>query len=164
MREILFRGKRKDSDEWKEGSYVYQHGCHMIYLPDGVDGEYGFDYYHVNPETVGQFTGLTDKNGKKIFEGDILLAKVYETKTENVPVWGKNKVRTGNKIDVVWTVEYKNFMTSCGYFIYGKDRRFHRLLTNSVIFNNDCEVIGNIHDSPELLEKERGNDANHTTE
>ena len=100
---------------------------------------------------MGQFTGLTDKNGKKIFEGDILRAKVYEVAEEDSEVWGKHKIRTGNKIDAAWTVEYKNYNASCGYFIFGKDRRFHRLLTYSVIFNNKCEVIGNIHDNPELL-------------
>lgn len=148
MREILFRGKREDNGQWIQGDYQHFHIENDIYVYIGIWGE---ETRSVKPETVGQFTGLTDKNGKKIFEGDILRAKVYEMEFEDFPGIGKRKVRTGNKIDAVWTVEYKNFNASCGYFIYGKDRRFNRLLTYSVIFNNECEVIGNIHDNPKLL-------------
>ena len=140
MREILFRGKENPSGKWIEGFLVGN--CH---IGDWVSCT------PVHSRTVGQFTGLTDKNGRKIFEGDILRAKVYEKEFVDFPGIGKRKVRTGNKIDAVWTVEYKNFNASCGYFVYGKDRRFNRLLTYSVIFNNECEVIGNIHDNPELL-------------
>ena len=166
MREILFRGKSVNNGEWVHGNLVIttiepaddtpiKH-YHIEDMTIGVfpnEFQSGFDET-VDPETVGQYTGLTDKNGKKIFEGDILRAKVYEYAKEDSVSWGKQRFRTGNKIDAFWTVEYKNFNASCGYFVYGKDRRFHRLLTHSVIFNNECEVIGNIHDNPALLEGE----------
>ena len=66
MREILFRGKNVDSDKWHYGYYVNQYDAHEIYMPDGADNS-GFDRHHINPETLGQYTGMTDKNGKKIF-------------------------------------------------------------------------------------------------
>ena len=162
MREILFRGKTPFSGEWVQGFYVHipcgRGGAeeHLIQTikPDGrIDA-----FYAVNPDTVGQYTGMTDKNDKKIFEGDILRAKVYETAIEDSSFWGKHKVRTGKRMTAVWSVEYKNFITKCGYFIYGKDRRFNRLLTTSVIINGECEVIGNIHDNPELLKGGADND------
>ena len=161
MREILFRGKRLDNGEWKCGSYVHQYGCHEIFL-ESCEGEYGFDHYHVAPETVGQFTGLTDKNGKWIFEGDILSVTVNEkiNKAEESDEWLEFglKVPTGNRIKTVWSVEWKKFSGFLGFRAYGKDRRFNIPLTYNTIYNNGAEVIGNIHDNPELLGERKDND------
>lgn len=123
MREILFRAKRIDDGEWLQGHYVRQYGADMIYLPEGVDHEQGFDYYHIAPETVGQYTGLTDRNGKKIFEGDIV-----EYKEE----YGEIEYHNQEAMFVVcfdtWLMDFDH--------CYGKE----------------LEIIGNIHDNPELLE------------
>ena len=139
MREILFRAKRVDNGEWIYGHYVHQYGADMIYLPNGTDREYGFDYYHINPETVGQYTGLTDKNGKKIFEGDIVLFE--DENPTNYEYHDCTEMRCG-------AIEYGD---NCFYItnriaVEMEDLIYHEKL--------DVEVIGNIYNNPELLKGE----------
>ena len=134
MREILFRGKRNDSGGWIEGYYVETlryNNLHWIW-----DGK---EYIAVDPSTVGQYTGLTDKNGKKIFEGDILYSLLWW--------WGPRFVYL--------------MQGDCGPC--HADSAMQYILASNVenpehhaIYNlwNGCEVeiVGNIHDNPELLE------------
>lgn len=117
-REILFRGKRVDSSEWFEGSYWLSRSAvrETTYITDG----YG-NLFCVIPETVGQYTGLNDKNDVKIFEGDIL------------------KFRSGI-YSVEWDNEHSKFLQRDGQF----SREFH-------IWIEKSEIVGNIHDNPELL-------------
>ena len=85
MRERLFRGKRKDNGEWVYGYYVLVNDIKQIFVPfSGEDKEFfknteyektGGRYINVIPETVGEFTGLTDNDGIKIFEGDVVEYK-----------------------------------------------------------------------------------------
>lgn len=130
MRTILFRGKRIDNGEWAYGFYVhvplgrFEKDEHMIQTIH----KYGkiAQLYDVNSETVGQFTGLTDKNGKKIFEGDI--CKTYS-------------------VDDGFQIERVDFINGSFAFI-------NLVLLPLPVgdMNSDyIEIIGNIYDSPELL-------------
>lgn len=133
MREILFRGKAYVSNEWEYGVPVFS----------GLNNELTFmkqmhSYDHqVIPETVGQFTGLTDKNGKKIFEGDIVKYK----NTDGIKF-------NGVRLTVIGKVVYNEKTAS--FAIYGKDKIGAKHCDYFPIKN--VEVIGNIHDNPELWE------------
>lgn len=130
MREILVRGVSIESEEWVEGYYVCLNGKeHRIYdgYAEADCGEYYPDWETVDPGTVGQYTGLTDKNGKRIFEGDIVE-------------YG------GGNYKVV-------FETREGSAYYGI--AMDPMETWSFCFEVPAKlmkVIGNIHDNPELLE------------
>lgn len=136
MREILFRGKRIDNGEWVYGYYDvfrYHEDVPPIYL---IHTNGWTNSVEIEPGTVGQYTGLTDTNGKKIFEGDI------------VKTWKNNigKIEFGQ----YWDEETEEDFY--GYAWIGKDE-YEESITLSL---NNCwnghEVIGNLHDSPELLE------------
>ena len=131
MREILFRGKRADNGEWVEGAYMPYYYSFRFGKEAAIstnDDVLQKTYrYPVDPTTVGQYTGLTDKKGKKIFEGDIV----------------KNKFNIPNKH---YVIKYDSLL---GAFI-GEDGSTMHFTT----FDGDSElfeVIGNIHDNPELL-------------
>jgi len=134
MREIIFRGKRIDNGELVYGDLTQDRDLETAYIQ-------GHDYYtddcgpqrepfccEVDPETVGQYTGVKDCKGKRIFEGDVLRGyntydfKVYIEYGHAVIKWEDS----GEKL------------TECLEADYIKD--------------NDVEIIGNIHDNPELLE------------
>lgn len=146
MREILFRGKRIDNGDWIEGYYVKtvdyrtDSAVHLIielpsaFYPRGEIAE----EYEINSSTVGQFTGLIDKNGKKIFEGDILkIIHKYQS-----PFDDDTKEYTDIDADVV------HFDDEGLCFSYGKSP-FLCVVDNVTA---EYEVIGNIHDNPEMLE------------
>ena len=138
MREILFRGKRTDNGEWIEG-YAAMSGGTFIICDNGLTYG-GFIVYEVIPETVGQFTGLTDKNGKRIFEGDIWRFKRF------------NNVHVG---EIVFNVTAASFIM-CYQLIVGVygEKATQKLLLSVC---DNIEVIGNIHDNPGLLEGGEGN-------
>ena len=128
-REILFRGKRADNGEWIYGN---------LFIPDNPDKPVEILIgtnsvrisYEVIPETVGQYTGLTDKNGTKIFEGDIIFRNYY----------GEKKT---------YQVVYDKYI---GAFT-GQDKE--GLYYTTFDGDSECfEVIDNIHDNPELINQE----------
>ena len=134
-REILFRGKRTDNSEWIEGvTYITDPDLHTVYIG-------GYDYYtneeglqrdeycyEVIPSTVGQYTGLRDQNGRRIFEGDIVQIenpKPFKPYVSDIKYVGTS---------FVW-----------GVYVLGEFNEIEKI-----------EVIGNIHDNPELI----GGDSN----
>ena len=83
MREILFKAKRIDNGEWVEGYVIRKHGLYFIY--DIVNSDScRQNNYEIDSETICQFTGLCDKNGKRIWENDILMAHLDESYPEDV--------------------------------------------------------------------------------
>ena len=148
-REILFRGKRVSNGNWIEGYFVLlaineglKHAIHT-----GTD-EGRFILFEVIPDTVGQFTGLCDKNGKKIFEGDILKA----TYTEQRQYQGISYQDEHSCVEeVIYNEKSACFMLK----IMCEDVPLYRPLHNfgSLANIKELEVIGNIYDNPELLEE-----------
>lgn len=148
MREIIFRGKDTDTGEWVYGYYVelcdpcrkpirnIERVSYRIYTgvaDSETSGEgYNFteEWYEVDPDTVGQYIGLKDKNGNKIFKGDILAVCVLPFTHEEKPV---TVVFDKNEACFILVIDEK---TKSFY-------RFQDIM--------ECEVIGNVVDNPELL-------------
>lgn len=141
MREILFRAKRKDDGELAEGYFVIEGiSCYIYSHPKVAKGTDlgGYldcnDRYEIDPNTLGQFTGLVDKNGVKIFEGDIVRTKYGRLCTV---VWFSSQEHNG------WDLEPIRTVHNC---IHTKPPEPCDLYNK-----NNLEVIGNIHDNPEIF-------------
>lgn len=146
MREILFRGKRLDNGEWVEGhlhilfdgtTLIISKGAGGFTISHGEDIFQTAHVYEVDPETVGQFTGLTDKKGRKIFEGDIL--KTWRS------VGQKGELR-GEYMQSL-PVEYCDLW--CQFVAIDNPQKVQFPIWQSF---GAFEVIGNRWDNPELLE------------
>lgn len=129
-REILFKAKRIDNGEWVEGYYVYCRKRH--YILQVLNKAIGFDereyeWVEVDPDTICQYTGLTDKNGKKIWENDIV--ELPDEEGYFTCEWEEDAARFVMNVDGL-TVDFDNY------------------------WSYQTEVAGNIFDNPELLEVE----------
>ena len=140
MREILFRGKRCDNGEWVQGFYVradhhwHKNGIHKDWIALGASANGGWfalhNKYAVKKESISQFTGLTDKNGKKIFEGDVV--KVLQGKDKGIACVG---------------------FENGAFMLYPQTGNIYERTLWEYWYNDwEVEIIGNIHDNPELLE------------
>ena len=128
MREILFRGKHKNGF-WCYGNLnINSQGVTIITPDETALGKYGA----VIPETVGQYTGLTDKNGKKIFEGDIIKDHSFTV---------------DNFSKVVYDTENAQFILADCDEICDTMEEWER-------YREDYEIVGNVYDNPELVERE----------
>ena len=150
MREIIFRGKRMDNGEWVEG-YLYEHKPPLVGIVSENDvpepsqwfiARTGFadwnmprpaEFIEVDPSTVGQYTGLKDKHGKRIFEGDILGSRYDNLYPDDVAIEVVKWFRNG------WCIQQENNLPDalCEYGVLPYS-----------------EVIGNIHGKLELLKEE----------
>ncbi|MFQ9059691.1 MAG: YopX family protein [[Eubacterium] siraeum] len=133
MRENLFHGKRKDNGEWVEGcllgsDVIVPKGQPFYICHDILDS--ALKAYVVIPETVGQHIERKDKNGKKIFEGDILHCTARLDSANMVVIYESAEFR------LVLCERYKTYTTGMGYKYFGC---------------LDTEVIGNVYDNPELI-------------
>lgn len=144
MREILFRGKEKNSGEWIYGDLRHisdGHGGYILCIVDNTNGRNNdVTGVEVVPETVGQYTGLTDKNGVKIFEGDIVKGIAFSVTKIGVIVWIDEISGFGVRYAQNLVAWENSSILRCAAI--GKTDEFA------------AEVIGNIHDNPELLKKE----------
>lgn len=143
MREILFRGKREDNGEWVYGYYVKLPDaagsvCFM-HVPAGNPDEHNTAHY-VALETVGQYTGLNDKNGNKIFEGDILS---IAQKGDSVGRYFDPPIKYPANVVVKWDLcaWMWEVILQEKFYLHFPDAWCHY----------ECEIIGNIHDNPELI-------------
>lgn len=155
MREILFRGKRVDNGEWVNGYYVaanyhwHNRGVHKDWIITAACSNGGWFALHgrqpVVTDTIGQYTGLVDKNGKKIFEGDILAGDIYPYSHDGEHnyfaevVWFDNSPALG-----LYT--FKNPQSHVAGIAAGLSDYMEEFDSTK------WEVIGNIHDNPELME------------
>lgn len=149
MREILFRAKTKHHGDWVEGLYAVldpvdrpeyiRKPCHVI-IPTMTSfnlwNSYLYKFHQIVPETLGQFTGLLDGNGKKIFEGDILERRRTYGHIERVEIRFES---SSFGFHIIGTADCCDPIDDCEY---GID-------------TTNYEIIGNIHDNPELLKKEK---------
>ncbi len=160
MREHLFKGMRVDNGEWVEGYYAYieSDNRHVIITQDEATEYGGLLYRTVIPETVSEYIGIHDKNGRKIFENDIVLTqemydRPYSKNRKSKKHVGvvEYRVRSGSgfynsetgkwdkykEYEAEWIVKVKDY----GKFVHSSWGDFY-----------DCEVIGNVFENSELLE------------
>lgn len=154
-REILFKARRKDNGEWVEGYYVYCRKRHYI-LPV-LNKAIGFDeredeWVEADPNTICQYTRLTDKNGKRIWENDILIGHGNDRDLSKT-VFGEFNVIDVETLGVIdrvigWHTEVieTDALSKCEPFCLPMP------LTDLYIERSEFEVYGNIFDNPELLE------------
>lgn len=145
MREVKFRGFNRKNSEWIYGFYLQNRGAHFV-CPDEFANGKSWDDYEIDPDTLGQFTGLQDKNGTDVYEGDI-ISNSWCFKKKSVVRFGKYQHLNAQR-------EYEN--GDLGFYMYHLDEFKRKVERNDIQFffcNEDKgEVIGNIYQNKELLE------------
>ena len=132
MRKIKFRGKRIDTGEWVYGSLIQWKDGTMTIITENKEDHSEF---YVNPDTVGQYTGLKDRNGTDVWEGDIVKTPLLD------PIFGDV---LSDAFDNV-AISFHN-----GSFVVAYYNGRHKIYLQDLY--DKIEVIGNIYDNPDLLE------------
>lgn len=162
MREILFKAKRIDNSEWVYGYYLCDGITGKVYIHDsgnsvnesdkvGYDGYLQFVAYEIDPETICQYTGLIDKNGKKIWENDLLRYSYDYPGSPWLKVKGLSDKDIKYSIGAVFWSDWRGAWAVCGG---GTNRCINQDVFTYSRNPNRVEVIGNIFDNPDLLEVE----------
>lgn len=139
MREILFRGMREYDNKFVYGDLVSPHNPYEKYYT--IVMKNGCACQILNKKTILQFTGLQDKNGVKIFEGDIV--RLYSGNASRIGEVKFGEIMVPSTTDLFESCEY------VGYYIFVSENESYSLLGYDGV-----EVIGNIYDNPELLKEE----------
>ena len=134
MRTIKFRGRLKSNGNWEHGDLLHDNvgGCY-VYL---VEAENLYKGNEVIPKTVGQFTGLYDKDGEEIYEGDIL--------------------QFGNSPSGVCEVKWNESIAAFCIRFHFENEIGSRPLGEWLVEKKNIAIIGNIHDNPELMKRNEG--------
>jgi len=136
-RTIKFRGKRLDNHEWLYGYYFVNRKKHFIVKDEIVPPESVFTDFKIDPDTLGQFTGLYDRNGKEVYEGDVVFWIAIDMR-------GRGKGEQGaiiwDKDTMAWAI-MRNKPTSDG----------RPCIISRPFDKKHLEVVGNVHDNPELM-------------
>ena len=142
-REILFRGKRKDNGDWIYGVPITDEATNDAYIITSTAGaslkseinNMCATGFRVIRNTVGEYTGLTDKNGTRIFEGDIVKITDFHTTAIAAVKYGSPSEQS----------------TSWGWYFEDNDGHAYFLMSKAFCEDYNGIIIGNIHDNPELL-------------
>lgn len=150
MRDIIFRGKRKDTGALIISDSILRYDS-VIRLWDTKDG-----YVEIAPDTLGEYTGLTDKNGVKIFEGDIVETQPFSDRPYSKRAKYKRHIGVveqrvahfkNSQYEQDYKCEWWVNIKDCGEFVHYDWSRFFK-----------CEIIGNIYDTPELVVESKHKD------
>lgn len=150
-REILFKGKRVDNDEWVVGDLIHRQiwSTHLTIIRVSDDGFDHYEEYEVQPETVGQFTGLHGMtNFKDIFEGDIL--KIISSVKGEIDDYTRFCKSVNREDYAVVLRDNKTGGYKLKVYHEGKYKRIAKFAVGHLIVYK-AEVIGNIYDNKELL-------------